>query len=547
MRRVVTFIGISALMLVGAFGQSTSPQPSFEVADVHASPRSANMNLRIVLRAGRYEIHNATMVDLVRTAFGVDAENVVGGPNWVEYDKFDVIAKAASNTPNDSLKSMLKTLLADRFKLVVHNDTKPLAAYVLTMGKGKPKLKEADPSGRSECQSLPPARPPAPTPGQIVVPMLNYSCHNMTMEAFASGLRGMGSGYFTTAVTDSTGLKGGWDFELKWTRKELLPLAGDNGVSLFDAMDKQLGLKLEEQKVSTPVIAIDEVNKKPTDNIPNLEAKLPALPPAEFEVVDIKSSGPASPSGTPFAFGFLPGGRVNLPRISMKFVISIAWNLNTTDDIPGAPKWIDTSNFDIVAKAPAELIPANGAQPGFDELGPMLQALLKDRFKMKAHFEDRQVTAYTLVAAKPKLKKADPSTRTGCKTGNATTTVSLGVITLPGRQVTCQNMTMAQFADQLLIIGNTYIHFPVVDTTGLDGAWDFSFSYSPIPPNILAGARGATPFGPVGAAEPGASDPTGGNTLFDAVEKQLGLKLEAQKRSYPVFVIDHIEEKPTDN
>jgi uncharacterized protein (TIGR03435 family) len=52
------------------------------------------MNLRIVLRAGRYEIHNANMVDLVRTAYGVDAENVVGGPNWVEYDRFDVIAKA---------------------------------------------------------------------------------------------------------------------------------------------------------------------------------------------------------------------------------------------------------------------------------------------------------------------------------------------------------------------------------------------------------------------------------------------------------------------
>jgi uncharacterized protein (TIGR03435 family) len=70
---------------------------------------------------------------------------------------------------------------------------------------------------------------------------------------------------------------------------------------------------------------------------------------------------------------------------------------------------------------------------------------------------------------------------------------------------------------------------------------------SPIPPNILAGARGATPFGARGGAEPGASDPTAGNTLFDAVEKQPGLKLEVQKRSHPVFVIDHIEEKPTDN
>src|SRR5689334_14327262 len=124
MRRVVPIISITALMLVGAFGQTTSPQPAFEVADVHASPQSTNPNMRVVLRAGRYEIRNASLVDLVRTAYGIDAENVVGGPTWVEYDRFDVIAKAAPNTPNENLKSMLKTLLADRFKLLVHNDTK---------------------------------------------------------------------------------------------------------------------------------------------------------------------------------------------------------------------------------------------------------------------------------------------------------------------------------------------------------------------------------------------------------------------------------------
>jgi uncharacterized protein (TIGR03435 family) len=223
----------------------------------------------------------------------------------------------------------------------------------------------------------------------------------------------------------------------------------------------------------------------------------------------------------------------------------MAWNLNSNEDIAGAPKWIDSTRFDIIAKLPDGFAPANGAAPSIQDLGPMLQALLIDRFKLKAHFEDQPVTAYTLVVAKPKLKKADSSTRTRCKQEIAPNGANTGVIFLLSRTVTCQNMTMAQFADQLQSLAGPYVHYPVVDGTGLDGAWDFEFTFSPLPPSQLAGLRVATPFGTPDSAA--ASDPVGGTTLFDAVEKQLGLKLEAQKRSYPVFVIDHIEEKPTDN
>jgi uncharacterized protein (TIGR03435 family) len=178
----------------------------------------------------------------------------------------------------------------------------------------------------------------------------------------------------------------------------------------------------------------------------------------------------------------------------------------------------------------------------------MLQGLLKDRFKMKVHYEDQMATAYTLVAAKPKLKKADPSSRIGCKTGNAPNAVAAGPLPIAARLVTCQNITMAQFVDQLqALAGTSYIRYPVLDATGIEGAWDFSFTFSPINPTQIAGARGAPPAGGAGPADIGAADPVGGVSLFDAVEKQLGLKLEAQKRMYPVFVIDHIDEKPTEN
>src|SRR5439155_22468758 len=77
--------------------------------------------------------------------------------------------------------------------------------------------------------------------------------------------------------------------------------------------------------------------------------------------------------------------------------------------------------------------------------------------------------------------------------------------------------------------------------------WDFTFSFTAIPPNQLAGMRGAPSAALPAETAVAASDPVGGTSVFDAVEKQLGVKLEAQKRPYPVFVIDHIEEKPTDN
>jgi uncharacterized protein (TIGR03435 family) len=226
--------------------------------------------------------------------------------------------------------------------------------------------------------------------------------------------------------------------------------------------------------------------------------------------------------------------------------IQWAWDLATTDDIVDAPKWLSSANFDIIAKAPPEVSPVSGNAP-LQDLGPMLKALFIDRFKLKAHFEDRPVNAYTLVAAKPKLKNADPAGRTGCKTANATSGAAsatpFGTLSLPGRTVTCLNMTMAQFADQLQTLALNYVHYPVTDSTGLEGAYDFSFTYSLINPAQLAGLRGAPP----GATDPGASDPVGGTSLLDAVEKQLGLKLEIQKRSYPVLIIDHMEEKPTDN
>ena len=490
------------------------------------------------------------MLDLIKTAYGVDADTVLGGPAWLETDRFDVTAKAPAAASPETIKLMLQSLLADRFKLVLHKDTKPIQGFVLSQGKGKPKLKAADGSGEPGCVAQPP-----PPPSPDVIPNFVYSCHNVTMEEFAPQLHGLAFEYLTGPVLDSTGLKGGWDFDLKFTLKGLLPIAGADGITVFDAVDKQLGLKLEPGKVPMPVIVVDSVNEKPTANPPGVTTALPPPPPAEFEVASIRPSAPGASLG---GGGLQPGGRYEVHGFPMFIMIRQAWDANTPpgEEIPGAPKWLTMYSplFDIVAKVPAEAI-VSGTQIYSDDLNAMMRALLVDRFKMKVHYEDRPMDAYTLVAAKPKLKPADPSNRTGCKSGPSQAPRDPGDVTPPPWQATCQNVTMAQFAERLQRIATSYLRYPVLDATGIEGAWDFSLTFSLVDPARLGGGggRGGTkgggpaPAAAAGGLVGGPGDPVGGVSLFDALEKQLGLKLEKHQRPEPVFVIDHVEEKPTDN
>ena len=546
--RAFALLVLIGLFLRTAFGQLalTVSTPAFETVDVHASAHTTNPNPFMtggVLRGGRYDLRRATMVDLIRIAYDVDPDTVLGGPSWLETDRFDVVAKVPPETSPEAVKLMLQALLADRFKLVLHKDTKPMPAFVLTLGKGKPKLKEADGSGNTGCQP----QQQKPEPGTIPYAMI--SCHNLTMEQFARNLRFMAGAYMTNPVVDSTGLKGSWDFDLKWTGRAQLGQAGGDGISIFDAVDKQLGLKLEAQKVPSPVLIVDSVNQKPTDNPPGVTQSLPPAPPAEFEVAVVK---PSAADGQ-LMFRVLPSGQVDLQGVPLKMLIAFAWNFEfatTNDMIVGAPKFLDSARFDIKAKASvgASTGPTIAPPIDIDDLRLMLRALLADRFKLATHTEDRPVTAYNLVAVKPKLKPADPANRTSYKEGpgadgkdprNTNPTLS--------RLVTFQNMTMAQFADVVQKIAPGYIHSPVLDATGLEGAWDFTLSFSGS--NLLPGApaRG----GDAGQQPPGgaltASDPNGAVSIFDAVNKQLGLKLEEKKRPVSVLVIDHVEEKPTDN
>ena len=294
-----------------------------------------------------------------------------------------MIAKAPPSATQEMAKLMLQALLADRFQLKIHMDSKPMAALVLTLGKGKPKLKETDGKGYG-CQAPPNQAPPQPgVPSKPTI-----FCHNMTMEAFAPILRSIAGG--TKPLVDKTGLEGAWDFDITWTPQQMLALAGADGTSIFDAVDKQLGLKLEEQKIPLPVIVVDSANEKPTDNPEGVTTSMPPPPPAEFEVADIKPSPPGANMG---GAGLMPGGRIELRGAPLKLLIQIAWDINNPDEMMvGAPKFVDSAKFDIIAKASSVTSgPASAQQIDIDALRLMFEALLIDRFRMKVHYEERPV------------------------------------------------------------------------------------------------------------------------------------------------------------
>jgi uncharacterized protein (TIGR03435 family) len=546
------------LLVTAVFAQSRSA-PQFDVADVHVSPKVANAFMRLsAARNGRYEIKHATMLDLVRTAHGFNTDTILGGPNWLEVDRFDVVAKVPDGADVAAQKAMLQSLLEERFGLVARKETKTIPTWVLTAGK-RPRLKEADGSGQTGCRM-----PDAPNgalpegsfrlfrvesdgkPSPIVLGpggVVQYSCRNMTMAAFAVELRRMmGVQLGQEAVIDDTGLKGAWNFDVKWSTG-LVGLANQGEhISVTDAVDKQLGLNLEQRPMPKQVLVIESVNRTPTPNPANLAELLPTPPaPTEFDVADVKLAPPPGPSQPPITtMQMQPGGRFTCRGCPMRLLLTRAFNSNNNERLAGIPAGVDSIRVDVLAKTSSDVQAGPGIDP--EVIAPLLRNLLADRFKMTYHEEERTVTAHSLVSDKPKLKKADPDSRIFCRRGQAAPGSPPGSQTL-----TCQNATMAFFAEQLL--GIPGLNWPVLNATGLEGGWDFSLSFSMFPPGFLnaAGRGGAPGSDPPSGALPSASEPSGVYTVFEAIEKQLGLKLRAEKRSEKVIVIDHLEAMPTEN
>jgi len=510
MKRALEVLSLVVLLPHGATGQS------FAIADVRTSvPGTAERGG--FFPGGRLDMRGATMLTLIALAYGVDTDYILGGPGWLNTDRFDLIAKAPTATPSaETMQAMLQALLADRFQLSVHHAQKDMPVYLLTVVKRSPNLHDA----------LKPDEPPG-CPRVDGESGLNHrACHNSGITALIALLPQVASNYVDHPVVDMTGLTGSYDFRMDWMGKGpyLAAKANPDGppaVSIFDALEK-LGLKLEPGVRPTPVILVDKVNRKPTENAPEVTRKLPTAP-TEFEVAQVRPSRPGAVQNTSSS----QNGRLDLEGITLKGLISMAFEVER-DAVVGGPKWLDTDSFDVIAKA------GTAAPDGMER---MLKTLIVQRFKLATHNDRQPLPVYALVLGKgnPKLKKSDGTARSDCKRG-----VGLSGITL-----TCQNTTMGQLADLLPDVAGAYIVHPMVDLTGLKDADDFTLTWTP-----KARLPGAAGLGRDTGQPPGgvvqASTPDG-LTVFEAIDKQLGLKLDERKHPMPVIVIDHVERTPAED
>ncbi len=523
-------------------GAQSTPSPSakpqaFEIADIHPSPYVfLGRYFHIAPLIGdRYVLRQATPLDLVSAAYGVEQNDVTGGPPGLEFDRYDIIAKVPPGTTPADARLMLRSLLADRFKLDAKSETKPLPAFLLKLGnKGAPKLKQAaNPNDSGFCRFRPPDPPPAPnTPAP---PTIALNCSNTTMQQLAMQVQGMGN--LNRPVVDTTDLKGGWDFDFRFSWRA----GGPDSITIFEAMDK-LGLKLELGTAPRQTTAIISMADAPTPNVAEIDKLLPPSPPPAFEVAVIRPSKQESKD----IQWRINGNQVTF-NATLLGLIGYAWGISTFT-VFEKPAFSDDLVWDITAKLPAsDAAPGPGGQPriDLDQIRLMMRSLLMERFGLKVHNEDRPGTAYTLLAASPKLRKADPANRSSCNDrpapGEKDPRVANPLLT---RYIRCQNVTIAQFAQELQGYALDTIKTPVLNATNIEGRYDLTLSFSDThtlaspQPGAGAGGSGGVP----------SSDPAGVPiSLQDAMLKQLGLKLQLGKRPVPALVIDHLNEKPTDN
>jgi uncharacterized protein (TIGR03435 family) len=231
---------------------------------------------------GRFTFGSAALRELLGRAYGVvDYQQQVAGPGWIDTEKYDIAVTMPPSTTKLQFQRMLQSLLAERFKLVLHHETKMLPVYELVIAKTGPKLKES--VGTTAAIGASAKKPasdhdedgfpilPAGLPGlvQSVGPgqTSHWTARQETMSVFATMLSGATAAGRT--VIDKTGLGGKYDFHLYYDMRLPGTAAGaDDSPApiLFDALEQQLGLKLADAKAPFDVVVVDHAEKVPAEN-----------------------------------------------------------------------------------------------------------------------------------------------------------------------------------------------------------------------------------------------------------------------------------------
>jgi len=260
-------------------------RPAFEVTSVKRDTTDAMVQLGGP-DISRFVARNVTAKDLIEFAYDLREFQFSGGPNWIATEKFDADGKVEDSfagkmraLPHEQqqseLRLMVRSLLADRFKLEVAHETKELPIYTLVVARDGPKLEEVEaPDPKS---SVPFAEPPAPggslPPGQVLLSVFTNGRASLAGKASSMpNFAAMLSMQLGRYVDDETGLRGSYDFLLSYSRDGLAGgpvIIGPDGAasqnsggpSIFTAIQEQLGLKLESGKGPVNTIAVQHIEQ----------------------------------------------------------------------------------------------------------------------------------------------------------------------------------------------------------------------------------------------------------------------------------------------
>jgi bla regulator protein BlaR1 len=469
-------------------------------------------------------ITNTPLQQLIEFAYEVQGDRIAGTPAWFNTELFDVEAKIDSSSADKLQKlapdqrtfarrRMLQALLADHFKLAVHRETRELPVYALLIGESGPKLNEATPGNIYADGVKGPDGAPL-GPGKMTFGLLGTSTLKVTAQALPihSFLRTLSLQVGRT-VLDMTGLTGNYDFTLEWA--PLLPKGADTspatGASIFQAVQQQLGLKLEPKTAPLEMLVVDQAELPSASHSAGTTSTGPA-----YESASIK---PTANPGERQALWFSPDS-FTAKNASLREVVRIAYGLQN-DRIFGSPPWLYSEKYDVEAKEPGSAAddPRRlGFEQRVSEQKRLLQAFLADRLKLAMHRETRDMPVLALVLAKngPKLQESKPGDTypNGFKGPDG--------IGRPGSFHVDGNTLVAQGipVQSLLWHLSEQLQRTILDETGLSGTYDFTLA------QILG---------------------TSSESAISAIlEDQLGLRLQPRTTNVEVMVIDHIE-RPAEN
>jgi uncharacterized protein (TIGR03435 family) len=253
----ILLLTMAGIAVVGGWVNAQSEKYSaFEVASIRPAVYGSHARSIQYSAGGRFTASDVPLRVLIEEAYDIRDFQVSGGPDWVNRDPFDIVAKAEGDASRAQVRAMLQSLLTDRFKLILRRESKEVNVYALSVGKAGAKLKEVKLDEDNATRGM-----RFGGIGRIAGVMASMP----QLVVMLSDIKLNGSAILDRPVLDRTGLTGVYDFKLEWSGEEQsadrTTSTNPAGPSIFTAVQEQLGLKLESTKAPVDFFAIERAGK----------------------------------------------------------------------------------------------------------------------------------------------------------------------------------------------------------------------------------------------------------------------------------------------